>query len=372
MKKTLKKFEYFINGLPLKLYLFKIGYSEKNAIKKKISLYDCVQWSESRQKEFDDFWVENYGKKIKPYWNKLYESINGVYHYDYFPEILYSTELEPLLNPAEYCKVFSDKSITEIVYGKAQGVSFPKTLLVKCNGSYLDSERSILCYDDAIQSILNAGVCLIKPTVETGSGKGVKFLNIVNGKDIESGEKIKQVLNNYKKNFIIQQIVKNSNALNELYPDSLNTFRIITFIVNGRINTAPVSLRIGAGNNKVDNIHKGGLVVGVNFDGTLKKYAYQLGYGDNSAKFSEHPDTGVVFDNYYVGNIQQMISVAVKLHEITPQLGIISWDLTFDENDNVVLIEANCKEQSVWFPQIINECPLFGEDTQYMINKIRH
>ena len=197
------------------------------------------------------------------------------------------------------------------------------------------------------------------------------FLNLANGKDVESGKDIEQILNKYKKNYIIQQIVKNSRVLNDLYLNSLNTFRIITYIVNGKINTAPVSLRIGAGDNKIDNIHKGGLVVGVNFDGTLKKYAYQLGYGDNSVKFAEHPDTGVIFENYYVGDIQKMISAAVKLHEITPQLGIISWDLTFDENNNVVLIEANCKEQSVWFPQIVNECSLFGEDTQYMINKIR-
>lgn len=372
MIKTVKRIENFINDLPEKLYLFKIVYSEKKAIKKKRILYADVDWSESQQKEFDDFWVENYGKKIKPYWNKLYESINGVYHYDYFPEMLYSTELEPLLNPEEYCKVFSDKSLTEIVYGKVCGVFFPEMLLANCNGSFIDGNRSMLSFDDAVKSICEAGNCVIKPTVETGSGKGVRLLNIVNGKDSATGIETETIIKNYSENFIVQRLIKNSKALSNLNPGSLNTFRVITYIVNGKINAAPVSLRMGVGDSGVDNIHKGGLVAGVNEDGTLKKYAYQLGYGDNSAKFTKHPDTNIVFENYCVGDIKKLLSTAVKLHETTPQLGIISWDLTFDENDNVVLIEANCKEQSVWFPQIINECSLFGEDTRYMINKIRH
>ena len=34
------------------------------------------------------------------------------------------------------------------------------------------------------------------------------------------------------------------------------------------------------------------------------------------------------------------------------------------------MIEANCKDQSIWFPQIVNECAAFGDDTPYMLRKI--
>ncbi len=371
MKRAIRKTEYFINDLPRRLYLFKISYSEKKAIRKKKPLYNGIHWSDSRQKEFDDLWIENYGKKIKPYWNKLYESMNGVYCRNYFPEMLYSTKLEPLLNPPEYCKVISDKSLTETLYGAVRGVTFPETLLVNSNGVFLDGGRNVLGFNEAIGKLCNAGACVIKPTVETGSGKGVLFLNISGGKDSESGADIESIFKKYDKDFIIQLTVKNNKQLSALYPASLNTFRIITYICGGKVRCAPVSLRIGAGKNRVDNIHKGGLVVGVNADGTLKKFAYKLGYGDKSVKFTAHPDTNTVFENYYIGEIEKMISAAEELHAATPQLGIISWDLTFDESDNIVLIEANCRGQSVWFPQIVNECPIFGEDTPYMINRIK-
>ena len=47
----------------------------------------------------DKFYYENYGKKIKKDWHKLYQSYTGVYRHNYFPEILFSMKLEPLTNP---------------------------------------------------------------------------------------------------------------------------------------------------------------------------------------------------------------------------------------------------------------------------------
>ncbi len=371
MSKIVRIIENRINGLPQKFYLSKIRYGEKIAIRRKKQIFEEIKWSDEKRKQFDAFWLSSYGKKIKPYWHKLYESANGVYHFDYFPENLYSTELEPLLNPTEYCRVFSDKNLTEAIYGSVEEVHFPVTILANCNGCFSDGKGRTLSSGEATDLLQNIGKCVIKPSVDSGSGKGVMFAEFCKGIDINSDKTVESIFSKYKKDFVVQKILKNAKTLFDIYPNSLNTFRVITYIVDGKVCSAPVSLRIGAGDNKVDNIHKGGLVAGVNGDGTLKKYAYQLGYGDSKTRFTAHPDTGMVFEKYYVGDVRKMISTAEKLHAVTPQLGIISWDMTFDENDNVVLIEANCREQSVWFPQIVNECPLFGDNTEYMINLIR-
>ena len=54
-----------------------------------------------------------------------------------------------------------------------------------------------------------------------------------------------------------------------------------------------------------------------------------------------------------------------------PCLKIISWDLTLDNNDLPTLIEMNTYGQSVWFPQMVNGEPIFGENIAKMLNLIR-
>lgn len=367
----LDSIQNIINSLPLKISGIKIEYSERLAILKKSKIFSDVKWSKNQHDEFENYWSNNYGKKIKPWWNKLYESMNGVYRKDYFPEILYSTKLESVLNPPEYCRIFNDKSLTSSIYGSADGVFFPKTFLVCCNGTFCDGKHRLMNKKEAISAIKNIGECVIKPTVETGSGHGVHILNIYDGADTKSGKTTEEIIESSGRNFIIQEKVKNSEKFSNIYPHSLNTMRIITYIVENEVHCAPMTMRIGVDGEEIDNIHNGGLCVGVNDNGTLKSTAYQLGYGDKSIKYTSHPDTGIEFKNYYIGDVSRIINAAKELHSLTPHLGIISWDLTLDKDEKVVLIEANCSGQSVWFPQIVNEEPIFGKDTPYMIEKIR-
>ena len=123
---------------------------------------------------------------------------------------------------------------------------------------------------------------------------------------------------------------------------------------------------------EVDNITSGGLCVGVRDDGTMRSFACNTRYGDGFDRhFNAHPDTGTVFENVTISQIPAMIAAAKRMHEKTPQVGMISWDLSLDDRGNIVLIEANFYDQSVWFPQMINGEPLFGEDTEYMLSRIR-
>lgn len=117
-----------------------------------------------------------------------------------------------------------------------------------------------------------------------------------------------------------------------------------------------------------DNIYFGGISIGVNSDGTLMETAFSE-YGEILDK---HPDSGVVFKNYKVdgadGGIQKMV---IKCHEKLPWLGFLSWDLSIDDTNNVVLIEVNTTGQSAWFPQMVNGKPLFGENTGKILELIR-
>ena len=176
---------------------------------------------------------------------------------------------------------------------------------------------------------------------------------------------MREVLAQYRKNYIVQEKIRPHKSYERLYPYSINTIRLITYIVEGTVFCAPLILRMGCGGNTVDNIHAGGLCVGVSEEGVLKKYGYQLGYGDSKKRHLCHPDTEVVFENYHIPGVEEIIAAGKRLHGCTPHLGIVSWDLTVDESGGVVLIEGNYAGQGVWSPQIANEEPLFGGHTEY-------
>ena len=365
-----RSLENSIAGIPKKFRRAKLVYSEKKAIRRKAPLYADVQWTAEQTADMNAFWKEHYGMTITPRWHKLYQSMNGVYQKAYFPEMLYTTELEPLINPDEYCRFFNDKSIIEFLYGEADPVRYPTTRLVRCNGTFCDGSRKLMTYDQAVALFGDLGDCVIKPTVETGSGKGVAVLRMKNGKDEKSGKSAKEIIDEHGKDFIVQEKLKNHERFSAIYSGSINTIRLITYLVEGDVHHVPLVMRIGVGGHEVDNIHMGGLCIGVTDEGRLKKKAYQLGYGDTAITYEKHPDTGIVFEGYFIGDIPRMIEAAKTLHRRTPHVGMISWDFTIDQDENIVLIEANCKDQSIWFPQIVNECAFFGDDTPYMLHKI--
>ncbi len=370
MPTIFKKIENSVNLLPQKYDLLKLNYLENRAILDKRDLFSSVKWTTEQQMEFDNFWTEHYGKKIRSYWNKLYESFNGIYRYDYFPEILFTTKVEPLLNPMRYCDAVNDKSLLDLLYDNIADVRIPKTYLVNCNGVFLSKNRNILSNSKAADEIYDVGECVIKPTIDTGSGKNVLFLDLANGYDKKTGKAISEILLQYDKNYIVQEAITSSKHLKKLYPSSINTIRYITYIVDDEIHSAPASLRIGVNGNKLDNIHLGAISVHIKKDGNLDNTGYQLNYGNQKVVFDSHPDTNVIFKDTFACDIEKVNYIACKLHANTPYLGVISWDFAIDNDDNVVLIEANCRDQGVWFPQILSGEPLFGKDTPYIMELI--
>ena len=57
---------------------------------------------------------------------------------------------------------------------------------------------------------------------------------------------------------------------------------------------------------------------------------------------------------------------------MTSNIGVISWDFTVDKNGNVVVIEANFKGQSVWFPQMLSGDTFFGNNITEILKYIKN
>lgn len=348
----------------------KICFSEQRAIRRKRPIFRDVRWSEEQKAQYTAFWRAHYGRDFPSDWHRLYESMNGRFDVQYFPEILYTAELERRLNPDNYCEVLSDKNLLDLLTAAVPQVRAPKTYFGCANGSFFTGTHELLSRAQMLTALRDIGDAVVKPTVDTGSGKGVEVVRIHDGVDEKSGRSLEALLAHCGRNFVIQERIQPCEQLRQLAPSCVSTIRLITYLAKDRVFHAQLVLRVGTGKSAVDNIHAGGLCIGVRDDGQLKKRAYRLGYGDRCEIFEAHPDSGLRFSEITLPKIPEMIEAAHRLHSRIPQLGIISWDFTVDREENVVLIEVNCKDQSVWFPQIVNEGALFGDNTADMLHLI--
>lgn len=110
-------------------------------------------------------------------------------------------------------------------------------------------------------------------------------------------EKLKEL----GKNFIVQERLVCSKSIASLYPHSVNTFRIMTYIWNNEIQVVPVIMRIGQHGSHLDNAHAGGMFIAVNNNETLHEKAFT----EFKEEYIEHPDTHVVFNGYKIATLKK-------------------------------------------------------------------
>lgn len=306
-------------------------------------------------------------QKISTKWHRLYQSYNGKFNKKYFPEILYTTKLERKLNNREIGRIISDKSFFPMYYRDISNVRLPDTYIINNSGIFYTADRKIITKEKAIALVQNIGEAVIKPTLDSSSGDSVILCNFRSGVDVLSGKKASDIITNYCENFIVQERVLPSEVLNALYHGSINTFRVITYLVGDKIMHAPVTLSMGRSGNHVDNIQAGGVSVAVSDEGKLNRE----GYTHYQEAHLSHPDTGTVFENYEIPKVKEIIETTKKMHEKTPHMRMVSWDVTLDKNDDIVLLEFNIFGQSVWFPQMVSGEAVFGNNTEYMITVMK-
>lgn len=353
--------------------LYRLG-QEHGEIKKikdprRVDILSKVVLDKKQKEGIDHFFVENYGKKISYNWHRLYQSYTGKYNEQYFPEILLSSSFEPLVNPVEYRIVLDDKLLLPIFCNSIENVRTPKTIGTYSNGIYFDNDKKIYSRQEFISFIENIGDCIIKPTQDTSSGRGIQKVNFIGGFDSISQKSISDVIKIYNDtSYIIQEVISPNEKLSILNKSSINTFRIVTYIWKGNIFHWPISLRIGRDSNFLDNAHAGGMFISVSDEGVLSEAAFT----EFQTVFYEHPDSHVVFKNYKLDFVPELITVVEKMHLNTPQLGLISWDLTVNDKNEIILIEANTRGQTIWFPQMASGKPAFGDNTAEVLRYLKN
>ncbi|ANU10249.1 putative hexapeptide transferase family protein [Planococcus antarcticus DSM 14505] len=133
-------------------------------------------------------------------------------------------------------------------------------------------------------------------------------------------------------------IIVQHSSLNKIYPYALNTIHLVTYCENNTVSLLSGSLEIGT----VESISGfadeiGGISCGLDHQGNLKSYAYDL---NTLEKIYKHPQTRFVFAGSKIPHFDRLKSFAINLHINNKVDDVISWKLALNSNGQPILITS--------------------------------
>lgn len=316
-------------------------------------------------------WINKWSVLSKP--NPLYYRLFSHYignDVNIISEDICRNIVEPILDPLRYVSYYADKNVFDQLFTFG---TMPKTILRKMNGFYYDSgyKHISLSSEEQFQAILKdycLGKIVIKPTVDSCSGNGVKLFQYKNNLwfDLASEDilTLDYLNTNYGSDIIIQDCLEQAGYMAYFNSSSVNTLRLTTYrsVKNNKCHVPSAIIRIGANGSLIDNAHAGGGYVGINVkDGTLCNKVLNQ-YGESQTIFN-----GIDFSQkHQIPNWDKVLEFAKYIGSCIPHHRLLALDIMVDKLGMPRLIEFNCEGYSMWLFQFTMG-PALGEYTDEII-----
>ena len=163
-------------------------------------------------------------------------------------------------------------------------------------------------------------------------GHGVSKIVLSNYDDIE--KLYNELVMN--KQFLVEEEIIQGKDLNEINPNVVNSFRIITLMdKDGNVHLLNNALRINQDNNNVIGCTND-LYFSLNQEGKIDSNVID-DYGNT---YEYHPLTNKKFSEVKIKGVKEAFEMCLKLHKKVPQIRYIGWDVAFTDN-GPVLVEGN-------------------------------
>ncbi len=324
-------------------------------LRPKYALHKSVNLSDSEIKLINEVW-----KSLSPQIDYRYwEVYKGMFGFSPFllPDDIYVRNILRVLNPIRKCYCLQNKNMYPILYKELR---MPETLINCIDGTAYDANNSTVALS-SIMKVLKQTThntkLILKPSADSCSGEGVKILDLSDEGKCE--EDIKKAGND----FVIQEILLQSEKTKRFNPSSLNTFRINTLNLNDKITVENIMFRHGQGDAVVDNAGAGGICVGFDPDGSVVGKAI-----DAKLNVYEMTPFSEKYSNLKIPELQKISDLAIRAHRrYLPMMGHAAWDFALNEKDEPVMIEVNLGWPGVMTEQLSSCRPIFGKRMQEVI-----
>ena len=255
---------------------------------------------------------------------RVYKKIHGFSPYYLSP--CWYNELRDLFNPKEQLFSLENKAMCDIYFPE---LTFPTPIVRRLNGCFFDKELNYLNWDEAKKILLKQDVFVIKPSIGTEQGVGVKKV------EVDKSTNLDKIFDETGNDFIAQDLVSQAPEIKQLNPSSLNCFRVTTMYFNGRFGFS-TALKVGKKGSFRDNWNSA-YWINVSPEGKLQQFGY-----DYDLNPVEKSDNGMVFKALQMPKYQEMIDYLEIMHKkLFPNCGVIGWDVTITDDYKICVIETN-------------------------------
>ena len=313
--------------------------------------------TKEQKKEIRDFWRPYC--RVSTRWCGYYVAKNGRFDPRYVPNDLFFTKIDQHFNARKLGYGFNDKNYYSLLF---PDIKQPKTLVRKIDKLLFDESYGLISLDEAMNIVSKEDEVILKPSQESGSGRGIRFLKTDNADDMDELNKL--LSDKKEKNYIVQAIVKQHPDIAKIHPTSLNTIRICTLLLDDGVHVLSSVLRVGMNSSRVDNGTADGISAGIR-NGKLDEYAYNCVTG---RRYAAHPQ-GFVFKDFEVPCFDKAVEIVTDAAYKIGNFRLVSWDIAVDSEGDVVLVEANMRKGGIRVHQFDNG-PLFGELTKRVMDEV--
>lgn len=136
---------------------------------------------------------------------------------------------------------------------------------------------------------------------------------------------------------LVEEKIIQHEKMNSLHPESINTLRIVTITINGKVNVISRILRMGQQGSVVDNITSGGIYAPINEKGIVSHPAF---CDKNGKAFTHHPTTGTKIIGFEIPFFAESVSLIKEIAAQETQMSYVGWDVAITP-DGPELVEGN-------------------------------
>lgn len=329
-------------------------FHHSNEAKKILEGFPDIQLSNSYKKEINKYWA-HFGVKVSGKWHQIFLGCTGIEDVRFIDNGLYYSRIIGRLNDHRMCYAYEDKNNYDKLFNNR--VQLPKVIVRNISDKLLDENYKHINYDEAIKKLQQVEICIVKPALDSGGGKGIVVLHNNNKKEYLAN--IKKSLQ--RKDIIIQHYIQQNDALACYNSSSVNTIRVFSLSWKNEIIIIAKYLRVG--NNNLDFVGCRTSQMEIKDDGTVGRML------DTQRKFHDENSYKELIRTEMIPGYVKIIKIIKNEHKRLNYFGLIGWDFSVDKAGEPILIEINTRWPALDSPQMFVG-PAFGDLTDEIMEYV--
>lgn len=185
-----------------------------------------------------------------------------------------------------------------------------------------------------IRAFLEKNPIFIAKPIDGSCGRGVERVDQSKFSDTEA---VLKYLKELGDNYIIEELIRQHPAVSSVYPEAINTVRVVSIYKDGVSHIICAYFRIGNDGKHVDNFNSGGMVAPVDeATGVVRAPAI-----DKTKKlYAVHPYTGKAIEGFQFPDWEEALELVRKAAARIEGMAYIGWDVAFTDKGPVI-VEGN-------------------------------